>query len=186
MSQSIRDKKPILPSLLIVVSIGFILLGILGATISSKTGKTEIPEQKKTTPLSQKLNTTSVLNPSSQKTTIDNKIPTDLKNPDQLIEYYRSQIQQNPQAPEAPAYLSAIGNLYKQRKMDCTSAIPYYEKIVIDYPDWEGIRTIYPELAMCYESVNDYRGKIWIHKEMMRRFPPDSQEYIYAKNALGL
>ncbi|HOV32222.1 MAG TPA: hypothetical protein PLX23_02515 [Candidatus Hydrogenedens sp.] len=184
MNQLIKNNRLILSSLLIIVSIGFILFGIIGV-ISGKTGKAEKLQQETSTS-SQQLNNLPVLNSSSQETQIGNKAPTDLKNPDQLIEYYRTQLQQNPQAPETPAYLSAIGNLYKQRKMDCANAIPYYERIIIDYPDWEGVRSIYPELAMCYESVNDYRGKIWIHNEIMRRFPPDSQEYIYAKNALGL
>lgn len=185
MSQSVKNNKPILPTLLIVISICFILFGILGA-ISVRTEKSETVMQPAATKIPQNLNTSPILNSTHQETMPENKIPTDLKNPDQLIEYYQTQLQQNPQAPEVPAYLSAIGNLYKQRKMDCASAIPYYEKIIIDYPDWEGIRSIYPELAMCYDSVNDYRGKIWIHNEIMRRFPPDSQEYIYAKNALGL
>jgi len=159
-----------------------ITLGIIGA-IWGKTSNVEALEAQKTT--LKNLNTTPTLTADMEKPSI-NEPPKDLNNPDQLIEHYRSQLEQNPQDPNTPAYLSAIGNLYKMKKMDCANAIPYYERVIIDYPDWEGIKSIYPELASCYEEVNDYKGKIWIHEEMMKRFPEDSQEYLFAKKALGL
>lgn len=168
--------------LLFIGAVVLIALGIVGA-IWGKTSSVEALEAQKTT--SKTLNTTPTLTADMEEPSV-NEPPKDLNNPDQLIEHYRSQLEQNPQNPDTPAYLSAIGNLYKIKKMDCANAIPYYERVIIDYPDWEGIKSIYPELASCYEELNDYKGKIWIHEEMMKRFPEDSQEYLFAKTALGL
>jgi len=177
--------KNISPSsyLLFICAVVLISLGIVGA-IWGKTNSVEAEAEAQLATL-KPLNTTPTLtadmeNPSEQVP------PKDINNPDQLIEYYRSHLEQNPQDPNTPAYLTAMGNLYKIKKMDCARAIPYYERVIIDYPDWEGIKSIYPELASCYEEVNDYKGKIWIHEEMMKRFPEDSQEYLFAKKALGL
>ncbi len=181
MSDYIKDKQ-LFSYLLVGGAVILIVLGIVGA-IFGKTNMGEMAESQETNtiPLDSNPTLTTEDEQDGQK-----QIPTNLNNPDQLIEYYRSQVEENPQDPNTPAYLSAMGNLYKNRKMDCASAIPYYEKIVIEFPDWEGIRSVFPELATCYETVNDYRGKIWIYEEMMRRFPEDSQEYLYAKSALGL
>ncbi len=157
--------------------------GIYGAIFGQTNNYIEIAQSQETDTIPLDSNPTLTIEGGQD---IQKQVPTDLNNPDQLIEYYRSQIEENSQDPNTPAYLSAMGNLYKNRKMDCASAIPYYERIVIEFPDWDGIKSVYPELATCYETVNDYRGKIWIYEEMMRRFPEDSQEYLYAKSTLGL
>ncbi|MGC8737029.1 MAG: tetratricopeptide repeat protein [Candidatus Hydrogenedens sp.] len=167
--------------LLFFAAVVLVALGIVGV-IWGKTGSVEAEVQESAI---KTLNTTPTLTADIEEQSVKEP-PKDLNNPDQLIEYYHSQLEQNPQDPNTPAYLCAMGNLYKMKKMDCASAIPYYEKVIIDYPDWEGIKSIYPELASCYEEVNDYKGKIWIHEEMMKRFPEDSQEYLFAKKALGL
>lgn len=181
MSEYIKDKR-FFSYLLVGGAVVLIALGIWGA-IFRKINIGEMAEYQKTNMISSDSNTTLTTGDEQDD---QKQIPTDLNNPDQLIEYYRSQVEKNPQDPNTPAYLSAMGNLYKNRKMDCARAIPYYEKIVIEFPDWQGIKSVFPELATCYETVNDYRGKIWIYEEMMKRFPEDSQEYLYAKSALGL
>lgn len=168
--------------LLFIGAVVLITLGVVGA-IWGKTSSVEASWTQKAT--SKTLNTVPTLTADTEKSSV-NEPPKDLNHPEQLIEHYRSQLEQNPQDPNTPAYLTAIGNLYKIKKMDCANAIPYYERVIIDYPDWEGIKSIYPELVSCYEEVNDYKGKIWIHEEMMKRFPEDSQEYLFAKKELGL
>lgn len=169
--------------ILFIGAILFVAVGVFGA-VWGKTDSVEAIENKEIT--HQPLSTTPTLTADVEQPSPEAQGPTDLNNPDQLIEYYRSQLEQSPQDPNTPAYLSAIGNLYKMKKMDCTSAIPYYERVIIEFPEWEGIKSIYPELSTCYDEVNDYRGKIWIHEEIMKRFPEDSQEYLFAKTSLGL
>lgn len=176
------ENKSLVPYLLFACAVVLIVLGIVG-TIWGKVSSAGVIETQEMVPKT--LNTTLPLTAEVEEVS-EKEVPKDLNDPDQLIEHYRSQLEQNPQDPDTPAYLSAMGNLYKMKKMDCASAIPYYERVIIEYPDWEGIKSIYPELVSCYEEVNDYKGKIWIHEEMMKRFPEDSQEYLFAKESLGL
>ncbi|HOK10431.1 MAG TPA: hypothetical protein PLT82_12355 [Candidatus Hydrogenedens sp.] len=168
---------------LFFIGVALIVVGILGAIWGKTTSKTDTTANKDFT--AEPSNTLPIPVEETEQTD-EKSVPTNLDNPDQLIEYYRSQMEQDPQDPNTPAYLSAMGNIYKSKKMDCASAIPYYEKVMIDYPQWEGIKSVYPELADCYEQLNDYKGKIWVHQEAMKIFPPDSQEYLYAKTVLGL
>ncbi len=168
--------------LLLGGAILLIILGSVGAILGkiNSVDAIEVPNSLSTT-----LNTTPTLTMDAKENS-ETQVPTDLNKPDELIEYYKKYLEQNPQSPDTPAYLSAMGNLYKMKKMDCASAIPYYERIIIEYPEWEGIKSVYPELATCYEETDNYRGKIWIYEEMMKRFPEDSQEYLFAKTSLGL
>lgn len=171
--------------LLFFGSVVMVAFGIAGA-IWDKNGSVEAVVKQQNVKLVNE--TTGTVVPKTDEETIekDQTTPVDLNNPDQLIEYYRSQLETNPDNPDTPAYLFAMGNLYKLKKMDCASAIPYYERIVIEFPNWEGIKSVFPELASCYEAVNDAHGKIWVYEEMMKRFPEDSQEYLFAKKALNL
>lgn len=175
-----------------IVAIGmiFILVGIFGLIndrkIHQQTFQSSVPKKVLTA-------TQPILDPAkiveelpTDKPLTGEQIPLSLRDPDKLIELYTRRLEKSPPPEEVPALLTALGNLYKDRKQDCTSAVQYYERVVIEYPDWEGTKSVYPLLGMCYEELNDSRGKIWLYQEMMRRFPPDSQEYIYAKTELGL
>jgi hypothetical protein len=61
-----------------------------------------------------------------------------------------------------------------------------YELILIDYPEWEMARKVYPQLATCYQRLNDTAGERGVYRRMMEKLPPDSQEYLYAQSQLGL
>ncbi len=176
-----EKNKNIFSYILFVGSILLIAFGIFG-TIWGRSDSVEAVDNKTVTP------NPKIITPTVEQSELsrENISPENIKDPDQLIEYYKTHIEKNSQEPDTPAYLFAIGNLYKIKKMDCASAIPYYERIILEFPDWEGIKSVYPELSTCYEETNDYRGKIWLHDEMMKRFPPDSQEYLFAKQSLGL
>lgn len=102
------------------------------------------------------------------------------------IAEYKKRLESDPNSSDTPAVLSAMGNLYRQKLMDYKEAARCYERIILDYPQWEGAAAIYPLLSTCYEKSGDYQGMLWIHQEMMKRFPADSQEYLYAKQQLGM
>ena len=45
---------------------------------------------------------------------------------------------------------------------------------------------VYGSLATCYEKIGDQENATRIYMEMMRVLPETSQEYLYAKDKLGL
>ncbi len=102
------------------------------------------------------------------------------------IAEYQKRLDDDPKSPEAPALLNAMANLSRQKLLDYKEAARYYELIITDYPNWEQTAKIYPQLATCYERLNDQHNLQWVYKQMMERFPQDSQEYLYAKQQLGL
>jgi tetratricopeptide (TPR) repeat protein len=103
-----------------------------------------------------------------------------------LIAEYQRRLDDDPKDPNAPVLLNAMGNLTRQKFQDYKEAARYYELLINDYPQWERIASVYPQLATCYERLNDLHNLQWVYKAMMERFPADSQEYLYAKQELGL
>lgn len=88
--------------------------------------------------------------------------------------------------PDASAArLSALGNLYKQKKQDYQTAARYFEELIQNYPDWPGIRGVYHQLMSCYEQLNDQPSLRLLYRKMVEVFPEDSNEYQYANAALG-
>lgn len=102
------------------------------------------------------------------------------------IEQHRARIDAEPNAPERPALLQAMGNLYGQKLMDYENAAWCYEQIILNYPKWEGTPMIYGSLATCYEKTGDQENATRVYMEMMRVLPETTQEYLYAKDKLGL
>jgi tetratricopeptide (TPR) repeat protein len=103
-----------------------------------------------------------------------------------LIAEYERRLEEEPQSPEVPAVLSALGNLYSQKLLDCRRASEYYEEIILNYPSWEGARVIYPQLAVCYERMGETEQLQWLYRRMMEVFPPDTQEHAFARAQLNL
>lgn len=102
------------------------------------------------------------------------------------IAQHTKKFEDNPDAEDAPGLLSAIGNIYMQKLGNLEEAAQHYERILLDYPDWVGINTVYPQLVNCYEQLDDDQGKRWIYKRIMEDYPPESEEYKYSKSKLGL
>ncbi len=102
-----------------------------------------------------------------------------------LIERHEAALADNPDDLEAPALLSAMGNVYRQRLGDYESAARAYETILLDYPDWPQIRTVFPQLQVCYKQLDDWDGVDWVYEQMMEIFSGDSEEHLYARTQLG-
>lgn len=102
------------------------------------------------------------------------------------IEEHRARIENEPDSPERPALLQAMGNLYRHKLLDYENAAWCYEQIILHYPDWAGTAMVYGDLATCYERMDDPQNAMRIYMEMMRVLPEDSQEYLYAKDKLKL
>jgi tetratricopeptide (TPR) repeat protein len=119
-----------------------------------------------------------------------NPAPEQTKTPAQqaqeTIASYRKQLEASPNSPDTPAVLNAMGNLYRQKLLDYKEAARCYERIILEFPQWEAAPAIYPLLSTCYEKTGDHQSLLWLYQEMMKRFPEDSQEYLFAKEELGL
>ncbi|MBI2433311.1 MAG: hypothetical protein HYV26_10605, partial [Candidatus Hydrogenedentes bacterium] len=102
------------------------------------------------------------------------------------IDSHQAAIDADPNSPDTPALLNAMGNLYRQKLRDYQSAAEAYQRIIIDYPTWDGAYGVYPQLEVCYEQLLDHEGLIWLYETMMKRFPAEAQEYKYAQQQLGL
>ena len=98
---------------------------------------------------------------------------------------YQKRFAEDARGKDAPAYLLAIGNLNKQKLRNFKEAARNYELLINDYPKWENIVAVYPQLISCYELLNDQDGLRWLYREMMEKFPPESNEYKYAQAKLN-
>ena len=78
-----------------------------------------------------------------------------------------------------------MGNLYRQKLGDYANAVQCYELLLHDYPESEAARTALIELATCYDRLGDHESVRRVYREMTRRFPSDSEEYLWAKLQLG-
>jgi len=103
-----------------------------------------------------------------------------------LIEDYRARIAEEPDHEDVPAWYLAMGNLYMTTFGDYGEAARSYERVVFDFPEWEGARAAYPQLITCYENLGDHMAVLRVYEQMMVHFPDDTQEYDYAREQLGL
>ncbi len=103
-----------------------------------------------------------------------------------VINEHRNKVEVDPDAPDAPALLLAMGNLNFRKLRDYDQAILCYEQILHRYPDWEGISQVYSALATCYEEAGEHEKVHRIYMTMMDVFPEDSEEYYFAADKLGL
>lgn len=100
------------------------------------------------------------------------------------IASHEARVQAEPDAPEAPALLCAMGNLYRQKLGDYEKAAEAYSLLLAKYPNWEGLQRVYLNLAICYEKLGRTDDENWVYEQMMEHFPEDSQEYLFAKSKL--
>ena len=106
------------------------------------------------------------------------------KSTDTVIAEHTAKLDENPEPDEAAALLSALGNLYKQKKQDYAGAARYYEQVIEKYPDWPGIKGVYHQLMTCYTNLDDQTSLRLLYRKMMEVFPEESNEYLFAKDAL--
>ena len=102
------------------------------------------------------------------------------------IEQYEDEIKYNRGNEETPANLYRLANLYYSSARDFEKAALYYEALIQEYPAYTGIKTVYPNLVMCYERLGNDELRRTTLRRMMDYFGPDSQEYLFAKQELGL
>ena len=99
---------------------------------------------------------------------------------------YGQRVKDDPKAEETPGLRLAMANLTMVKLHDYKDAARQYELLLYDYPDWDGDRTSYIQLIACYEQLNDADNARSVYKKMMAKFPPGSQEHLYAKAQLGM
>jgi lipopolysaccharide biosynthesis regulator YciM len=107
------------------------------------------------------------------------------KSTDTIIAEHTAKLDQNPEPDDAAALLSALGNLHRQKKQDYATAARYYEQVIQDYPEWPGIKGVYHQLMTCYSNLDDQANLRLLYRKMVEVFPPESNEYQFAKDALG-
>lgn len=118
------------------------------------------------------------------KTPGDGKSDLQKRNEASLAEY-RARYDGNPDDPEAPALLRAMGNLYRQT-MDYENAAWAYQQLISRFPDSPGARLAWAELVTCFERLKDTDNLTRTCLDMMKAFPEDSDEYRFAQAKLKL
>ena len=112
--------------------------------------------------------------------------PTKDKKVATAIEEYENELKYNRGNEETPANLYRLANLYYSNVRDYDKAILYYEALLQEYPQFEGNKTVYPNLVACYERLGKDELRRTTLRRMMEYFGSDSQEYLFAKQELGL
>lgn len=102
------------------------------------------------------------------------------------IESHRQKLDSDPGSAEAPALLSAMGNLYRQKLSDYEQAADCFERLLSEYPDSTNVRDAYLQLVICYDRLGDVENRRRILRRMMDVYPPDSEPHLYAAQQLGL
>lgn len=77
-----------------------------------------------------------------------------------------------------------MGNLNLQRPLDSRGAARCYELILVDWPGWESSKAVYPRHVVCYQQINGQDNLRQPYRRMLKAFPEDSQEHLYAKTQL--
>ena len=102
------------------------------------------------------------------------------------IARHRARVDENPAGTDAPVYWHAMGNLYRQKLGDYEQSAQCYERVLLDFPDWDGAHKVYTQLVTCYQRLGDREKVEWVLREMTRVFPEDNVEHQWAKGELGL
>jgi tetratricopeptide (TPR) repeat protein len=103
-----------------------------------------------------------------------------------VIAGHWKKVEANPESPETPALLMAMGNLYRLDLQDYEMAAYCYHRVLEEYPDYPGRMQIYPELATCYENAGDHERMLRVYREMTQVFPENSEQALFARVKLGL
>lgn len=101
-----------------------------------------------------------------------------------LIEEHERKLANDPGSPDTPALLMATGNLYRARLKDCARAVYYYRTLITEFPESPNLGQAYVQLCDCYTELGDLRALRLMCREMLDHFPPESQEYQYARSVL--
>ena len=104
----------------------------------------------------------------------------------QTIAEHQARLDANPKSDDAPALLSAMGNLYRQKLLDYEQAAGCFERLISDYPQWPSVRDAYLQLVVCYDRLGDLENRSSILRRIMSDFPPQSEEYLFASRELGI
>lgn len=112
--------------------------------------------------------------------------PTKDKQVALAIEQYEDELKYNRGNEETPANLFRLANLYYSNVQDYEKASTYYEALIQEYPNDVNIKNVYPNLVACYERLDRPELRRTTLRRMMEYFGPDSQEYLFAKQELGL
>lgn len=103
---------------------------------------------------------------------------------EETIREHRAALEADPHGEGAPARLSAMGNLYRHKLMNYQEAAQCFEQIIWNFPEWPGKADAFLQLLYCYEKIGDPESQRRVLRQMMESFPPDSQEYLYARTLL--
>lgn len=104
----------------------------------------------------------------------------------EAIDEYERELRENRDSSDTPANLYRLANLYYSKVHDYEKASLYYEALIQEFPDYQGLQTVYPNLAVCYERLGRHDLKRNTYRRMMEYYPDHSQEYAFAKQELGL
>ena len=97
---------------------------------------------------------------------------------------YQEKFDAAPNSEEAALMLERMGQLHYAKLMDPKGAITNWELLIQRFPDYEGIKKIYPMLAACYEQLKDDTSARAVYQRMLNYYPEDSQEHLLAKQKL--
>jgi len=100
------------------------------------------------------------------------------------IAEHEAKVEADPDHEDTPAYLMAMGNLYRQKMVDYEKAAECYELLLVDHSDWDGVRVAYMQLATCYERLDQPELAKVVYEKMLKVFPSDSQEHEIAYAAV--
>lgn len=105
---------------------------------------------------------------------------------DEAMERYERELAADPDNPANARTMIALANLYLQQRQDYARAAQWYREYLNrnNNPDDPQTGVTYAQLLRCYEAMEDSDLIISLCREMIRVFPPERQEYIYADKFL--
>lgn len=101
------------------------------------------------------------------------------------VEKYRRLLEENPDAPETPVTLLALGMTYRQLQ-DFENAAWAFQEVIGRFPESKECLPAWIELGTCYESTGDQEKMISTYIEMAKTFPPDTDAHKFAQSKLKL
>lgn len=101
------------------------------------------------------------------------------------IEKYEHEVQFNRDSAETPVNLFKLGNLYFSTG-DYKNASKHYAALMAEFPRYEGMRYAFQNLLVCYDKLGKPELKRSTLRQMMEYFGPETPEYKYAQQELGL
>lgn len=102
------------------------------------------------------------------------------------IEQHQKRFDASADPVEKAAMLNSMANLYAMKLGDTPKAIELYERVIFEFPEYPGIRGIYPKLAESYGAIGKEEDRRKTYQRMMKAFSEDTQEYQFAASELGL